>query len=107
MLDNVPVLLADEDKLSPMEQSTSSNEDRYTYFSFFISFYVTTKEYFLIYCRSLVENINYFKDEMYALREQNRQLQHRLEEEISARKRLESIMRCNLLSNRQDIEWND
>ena len=31
MLDNVPVLLADEDKLSPMEQSSSSNEDRYTF----------------------------------------------------------------------------
>ena len=39
MLDNVPVLLADEDKLSPMEQSTSSNEDRYTYFSFFLCDY--------------------------------------------------------------------
>ena len=103
MLDNVPVLLADEDKLSPMEQSTSSNEDRYTYLCFFP---FLKKSFFLIY-RSLVENINYFKDEMYALREQNRQLQHRLEEEISARKRLESIMRCNLLSNRQDIEWND
>ena len=105
MLDNVPVLLADEDKLSPMEQSTSSNEDRYTYLCFFF-LWLLKKSFFLIY-RSLVENINYFKDEMYALREQNRQLQHRLEEEISARKRLESIMRCNLLSNRQDIEWND
>ena len=28
MLDNMPVLLADEDKLSPMEQSTSSTDDR-------------------------------------------------------------------------------
>ena len=31
MLENVPVLLADEDKLSPMEQSSSSNEDRYIF----------------------------------------------------------------------------
>ena len=29
MLDNMPVLLADEEKLtSPMEQSSSSNDDR-------------------------------------------------------------------------------
>ena len=65
------------------------------------------KLWWYFFFRSLVENMNYFKEEMYALREQNRSLQHRLEDEISARKRLESIMRCNLLSNRQDIEWND
>lgn len=57
--------------------------------------------------RSLVDNLNFLKDEIYQLREQNRGLQGRLEEEVSARKRLESIMRCNLLANRQDIEWND
>jgi len=84
MLDNMPVSLADEDKLSPMEQSSSSNDDR-----------------------SLVDNLNLLKDEIYQLREQNRGMHHRLEEEISARKKLESIMRCNLLANRQDIEWND
>lgn len=104
MLDNVPVLLADEDKLSPMEQSSSSNEDRYT---FGFSTEIFKLKIIMIFFRSLVENMNYFKEEMYALREQNRSLQHRLEDEISARKRLESIMRCNLLSNRQDIEWND
>ena len=57
--------------------------------------------------RSLVDNLNLLKDEIYQLREQNRGMHHRLEEEISARKKLESIMRCNLLANRQDIEWND
>ena len=51
--------------------------------------------------------MNFVKDEIYQLREQNRGLHQRLEEEVSARKRLESIMRCNLLANRQDIEWND
>lgn len=63
----------------------------------------------LFFClhRSLVDNLNFLKDEIYSLREQNRSLQHRLEDEISARKRLESITRCNLLANRQDIEWND
>jgi len=84
MLDNMPVLLADEDKLSPMEQSSSSADDR-----------------------SLLDNVNFVKDEIYQLREQNRGLHQRLEEEVSARKRLESIMRCNLLANRQDIEWNN
>ena len=106
MLDNVPVLLADEDKLSPMEQSSSSNEDRYTY-GFSTKILKLKVMIIIFFFRSLVENMNYFKEEMYALREQNRSLQHRLEDEISARKRLESIMRCNLLSNRQDIEWND
>jgi len=84
LLDNMPVMLADEDKLSPMEQSSSSADDR-----------------------SLVDNVHFLKDEIYQLREQNRGLHQRLEEEVSARKRLESIMRCNLLANRQDIEWND
>ena len=28
LLDNMPVMLADEDKLSPMEQSSSSADDR-------------------------------------------------------------------------------
>jgi len=84
LLDNMPVMLADEDKLSPMEQSSSSADDR-----------------------SLVDNVHFLKDEIYQLREQNRGLGQRLEEEVSARKRLESIMRCNLLANRQDIEWND
>merc|ERR1712061_553420 len=55
MLDNMPVLLADEDKLSPMEQSSSSTDDR-----------------------SLVDNLNFFKDEIYQLREHNRSLQQRL-----------------------------
>jgi len=84
LLDNMPVMLADEDKLSPMEQSSSSTDDR-----------------------SLFDNVNFLKDEIYQLREQNKGLNQRLEEEVSARKKLESIMRCNLLSNRQDIEWND
>ena len=61
------------------------------------------------YClfRSLVDNMNFLKDEIYQLREQNRTLHQRVEDEVSARKKLESIMRCNLLANRQDIEWND
>ena len=67
---------------------------------------ILINDYFLFF-RSLVDNVHFLKDEIYQLREQNRGLHQRLEEEVSARKRLESIMRCNLLANRQDIEWND
>lgn len=104
MLDNLPVLLADEEKItSPMEQSSSSNDDRF-YFCYLERLTLPSQLYAF---RSLADNLNTLRDEIYQLRDQNRNLQLRLEEEISARKRLESITRCNLLQNRHDIEWND
>ena len=51
--------------------------------------------------------MDFLKDEINQLWEQNKGLNQRLEEEVSARKKIESIMRFNLLANRQDIEWND
>jgi len=87
MLDNMPVLLADEEKLtsSPMEQSSSSNDDR----------------------SMATDNYNLLKEEVMQQKEQIRSLYNRLEDEICSRKRLESIIRCNVLPNKQDIEWND
>ena len=38
---------------------------------------------------------------------QNRSLKGRVEEEVQARKRLENILKNNVLPNRNDIEWND
>merc|ERR1711902_450596 len=72
MLDNMPVLLADEEKLtsSPMEQSTSSNDDR----------------------SMATDNYNLLKEEITQQKEQIRSLYNRLEDEICSRKRLESII---------------
>ena len=53
------------------------------------------------------DNYNLLKEELYQQREQIRSLHQRLEEEVCSRKRLESIIRCNVLPNKQDIEWND
>ena len=53
------------------------------------------------------DSYNSLKEELFQQREQMRNLHLRLEEEICSRKRLESIIRCNVLPNKQDIEWND
>jgi hypothetical protein len=76
---------------------------------YFILFYFILFYFILFYIifRSVADNLNLLKDEIYHVRDQNRNLQRKLEEEISARKKLESIMRCNVLPNRQDIEWNE
>ena len=53
------------------------------------------------------DNYNLLKEEITQQKEQIRSLYNRLEDEICSRKRLESIIRCNVLPNKQDIEWND
>merc|ERR1719249_224938 len=52
------------------------------------------------------EALRFIKDQLSALKLQNRTLQGRVDEEVAARKRLEIILKNNLLHNRSDIEWN-
>jgi len=47
------------------------------------------------------------KEQLIALKFQNKTLQSKVDEEVNARKRLEGILRNNLLPNRSDIEWNN
>ena len=47
------------------------------------------------------------KDQLHVLKDQNRNLKGEMEEEVHARKRLENILKNNVLPNRNDIEWND
>ena len=54
-----------------------------------------------------MEAIKSIKDQLGNLKYQNRLLRDRVEEEVSARKRLEAILKNNLLPNRTDIEWNN
>lgn len=53
------------------------------------------------------ETIRSIKEQLIALKVQNKTLQSRVDEEVNARKRLEGILRNNLLPNRSDIEWNN
>jgi len=53
------------------------------------------------------EALRSIKDQLSALKLQNRTLQGRVDEEVAARKRLEIILKNNLLHNRSDIEWNN
>ena len=63
---------------------------------------------FFSFFRSMAtDNYNLLKEEVMQQKEQIRSLYNRLEDEICSRKRLESIIRCNVLPNKQDIEWND
>ena len=47
------------------------------------------------------------KEQLQMVENQNRSLKGRVEEEVQARKRLENILKNNVLPNRNDIEWND
>ena len=55
----------------------------------------------------VMELVKIMKDQLQMIKEQNRSLKGRVEEEVRARKRLEDILRNNVLQNRSDIEWND
>ena len=57
--------------------------------------------------RLTAEAIKSIKEQLGALKFQNRALQSRVDEEVNARKRLEIILKNNLLPNRSDIEWNN
>ena len=57
--------------------------------------------------RELTEVIRNMKEQLQMVENQNRSLKGRVEEEVQARKRLENILRNNVLPNRNDIEWND
>merc|ERR1719510_2453380 len=57
--------------------------------------------------RELMELVKNLKDQLYLLKDQNRNLKGKMEEEVHARKRLENILKNNVLPNRNDIEWND
>ena len=54
-----------------------------------------------------MELVRNLKDQLYLLKDQNKNLKGRVEEEVHARKRLENILKNNVLPNRSDIEWND
>ena len=54
-----------------------------------------------------MELVRNLKDQLHLLKDQNRNLKGRVEEEVHARKRLENILKNNVLPNRNDIEWND
>ena len=62
---------------------------------------------FVFIRRLTSEALRSIKDQLSALKLQNRTLQGRVDEEVAARKRLEIILKNNLLHNRSDIEWNN
>merc|ERR1711981_1068807 len=57
--------------------------------------------------REMIELVRNLKDQLHMLKDQNRNLKGKVEEEVQARKRLENILKNNVLPNRNDIEWND
>jgi hypothetical protein len=57
--------------------------------------------------RELMDVVRSLKDQLHVLKDQNRNLKGKMEEEVHARKRLENILKNNVLPNRNDIEWND
>ena len=63
--------------------------------------------FFFLFRSMATDNYNLLKEEVMQQKEQIRSLYNTLEDEICSRKRLESIIRCNVLPNKQDIEWND
>ena len=54
-----------------------------------------------------MEVVKTLKDQLYMVKDQNRSLKNKMEEEVQARKRLENILKNNVLPNRNDIDWND
>ena len=61
----------------------------------------------LSFFRELMDVVRSLKDQLHVLKDQNRNLKGKMEEEVHARKRLENILKNNVLPNRNDIEWND
>ena len=61
---------------------------------------------FFVY-RELTDLVKSLKEQLQLLKDQNRNLKGKVEEEVQARKRLENILKNNVLPNRNDIEWNE
>merc|ERR1719266_2925980 len=57
--------------------------------------------------KELTDLVKSLKEQLQMLRDQNRNLKGKVEEEVQARKRLENILKNNVLPNRNDIEWNE
>ena len=57
--------------------------------------------------RELSDLVRNLKEQLQMLKDQNRNLKGKVEEEVQARKRLENILKNNVLPNRNDIEWNE
>ena len=57
--------------------------------------------------RELTELVRNLREQLQLLKDQNRNLKGKVEEEVQARKRLENILKNNVLPNRNDIEWNE
>ena len=57
--------------------------------------------------RELSDLVRSLKEQLQMLKDQNRNLKGKVEEEVQARKRLENILKNNVLPNRNDIEWNE
>ena len=63
--------------------------------------------FFSLISRELTDLVKSLKEQLHLLRDQNRNLKGKVEEEVQARKRLENILKNNVLPNRNDIEWNE
>eukprot|EP00096_Caligus_rogercresseyi_P005875 TRINITY_DN2191_c0_g4_i1.p1 TRINITY_DN2191_c0_g4~~TRINITY_DN2191_c0_g4_i1.p1 ORF type:complete len:638 (-),score=173.45 TRINITY_DN2191_c0_g4_i1:265-2121(-) len=91
LIENVPVLLAEDEKSTlstaypkvDLKRSSSGYgpEDRF------------------------LDNFDCLKEEVKLLKEQNKFLCHRIEEEVNSRRKLEGILRNKIFVNRNDIEW--
>jgi len=57
--------------------------------------------------KELSDLVRSLKEQLQMLKDQNRNLKGKVEEEVQARKRLENILKNNVLPNRNDIEWNE
>ena len=74
------------------------------------NFYTVTfihSTFFSLISRELTDLVKSLKEQLQLLRDQNRNLKGKVEEEVQARKRLENILKNNVLPNRNDIEWNE
>ena len=60
-----------------------------------------------MYYRELTDLVKNLREQLQLLKDQNRNLKGKVEEEVQARKRLENILKNNVLPNRNDIEWNE
>ena len=57
--------------------------------------------------RKLTDLVKNLREQLQLLKDQNRNLKGKVEEEVQAMKRLENILKNNVLPNRNDIEWNE
>ena len=64
-------------------------------------------KHFVFVYRELTDLVKSLKEQLQLLKDQNRNLKGKVEEEVQARKRLENILKNNVLPNRNDIEWNE